>query len=450
MEEQLKSRVEGDINQSEERGNWDALITDQSTKEILAMDARYFLHQSMSTPCLEVVASNKGSEIITHSGHTLLDFHGNNVHQVGYGNELIINRLISQLNQLTFSPRRFTNIHAVQLAKKLAGLLPGDLNRSLFAPGGTLAVGMALKLARVVTGKHKIVALENSFHGASIDSISAGGEEIFKRHMGPLLPGVTHIPAPNSYRNKSNNGDNPEDFAGYLEDAILKEEGDVGAFIAETVRNTDVQIPSMDYWKKVRSICDRYGVLLILDEIPVAPGRTGRMFAFEHYGIEPDIICLGKGLGGGIIPFAAMVTRDKYNIAGDISLGHYTHEKSPLGCVAAISTIEFIENEKILAKVTADAEWFGHELHILKTDYSIIGDVRGIGLLWALELDSNHKTRERVSEKAEKIMYHCLRNGLSFKISRGNILQLSPALTISREELTRALSILDDAFRKNS
>jgi 4-aminobutyrate aminotransferase len=442
--------TEGDVNFSEERSKWDELVIDPLTREILEDDARYFLHQSMSTPCLDVLDNCKGSGITSLSGRYMLDFHGNNVHQIGYGNDYVIEQIIKQLNHLSFSPRRYTNSAAVGLAKKLADLLPGDLNRSLFAPGGTLAIGMALKLARVVTGKHKIIALSDSFHGASLDAISAGGEEVFRKYMEPLMPGVIHIPSPDTYRGIY--GDTEEDQIHYADnlEKVIKKEGDIGAFLSETVRNTDVHIPSTAYWEKVREICTRHGVLLILDEIPIALGRTGRMFTFQHYGIEPDILCLGKGLGGGIIPFAAMVTRDSFNVAGDISLGHYTHEKSPLGSMAALSTIEFIEKENLLGKVREDGRYMKSELNRLKEQFPLIGDIRGTGLLWGIELVKDSVSKDKAVKEAEKIMYHCMANGLSFKVSKGNVIQLSPALTIKREELESALSILAEAFKKFS
>lgn len=442
--------TEGDINLSDERRKWDEQITDLQTRQILDDDARYFLHQSMSTPCLDVLTKCEGSEIHTLLGRTLLDFHGNNVHQLGYGNEYVINRITAQMQQLSFSPRRYTNQPAVDLAKKLASLLPGDLNRSLFAPGGTSAIGMALKLARLVTGKHKVVSLWDSFHGASLDAISVGGESIFKKNMGPMMSGAICIPPPTTYWGIF--GDNEDDllnYADYLE-YVIEKEGDIGAFIAETVRNTDVQIPTQAYWKRVREICTKHKVLLILDEIPIAIGRTGKMFAFENYGIEPDILCLGKGMGGGMIPFAAMIARDAYNVAADVSLGHYTHEKSPLGSVAALATINYIENENLMQKVVEDGIWMKNELNRLKEQFPIIGDVRGIGLLWGLELVKNRETKEKAKKKAEKIMYGCMQHGLSFKVSQGNVIQLSPPLTISRDELQTAVSILSDVFEKHS
>lgn len=441
------NRTEGDINISTARKEWYAAIADTQTTQYLDADAECFLHQSMSTPCLDVLESCDGIYITDLSGKEYMDFHGNNVHQVGYKNPYVIEQVKKQMDILPFSPRRYTNIPAIELAQKLTSLFPGDLNRVLFAPGGTSAIGMALKLARIVTGKHKIISLWDSFHGASIDAIAAGGEQVFRKGIGPLLPGVERIPPPTTYRGIFGNDGNDIKYAEYLE-YVIEKEGDIGAFIAETIRNTDVQIPSKTYWKKVQEICRKHNVLLILDEIPIAFGRTGKMFAFEHYDIEPDIVCLGKGLGAGVMPIAAMVTRDAFNIAADVSLGHYTHEKSPLGSVAAKAMIDFIEHNNILQKVNDDAIFMQKELNKLKDKYTIIGDVRGVGLLWGIELVKNLETKEKAIEESEFVLYECLKNGLSYKISQGNVLQLSPPLIITREQLTEALNIIEAAIAK--
>ena len=450
MTEKKHNRTEGDINLTSERSNWYAVITDADTRSLLEEDAEYFLHQALSTPCLDVLASCEGIYLTDIQGKKYMDFHGNNVHQVGYKNPYIIDRIKEQLDILPFSPRRYTNVPAIELAKKLSSLLLGDLKRVLFAPGGTSSISMALKLARIVTGKHKIISLWDSFHGASLDAISAGGELDFRKDIGPLMPGVERIPPPMTYRGPfKSSGESDIAYADYLE-YVIEKEGDIGAFIIETIRNTDVQIPSQAYWTRVREICTKHNVLLILDEIPIAFGRTGKMFAFEHYGIEPDIICLGKGLGGGVMPIAAIVARESYNVAGSVSLGHFTHEKSPLGCVAALAMLEFLEQNKILEKVLADELFMKAETDRLSKKFSLIGDVRGIGLLWGIELVRDRETRERAVREAEIVMYECLKNGMSFKVSQGNVLQLSPPLTITREELTKALQILEAALETAS
>jgi 4-aminobutyrate aminotransferase len=426
---------EGDINQSEARQEWHKQHTNPITLELLERDAQVFMHQSMSTPCLDAIESSSVASFYNLDGKRYLDFHGNNVHQVGYGNPFVIERVKAQLDQLAFSPRRYTNAVAVEFAEKLTSLMPSDLKRVLFAPGGTSVIGMALKLARYVTGKHKVISYWDSFHGASLDVISVGGEAIFREGMGPLMPGVIRIPPPMSTGGFFSNEMQCADYLEY----VIEKEGEIGAFLAETIRNTDVQIPSKAYWQRVREICTRHNILLILDEIPIALGRTGKMFAFEHFGIEPDILCLGKGLGGGIVPFAAMVCREKFNVAQNISLGHYTHEKSPLGCAAALATIEFIEQNNILEKVKEDEQWMYKALNRLKSKHPIIEQVRGIGLLWALELKLKGKP---ATNEAEQVMYACLTEGLSFKVSQGNVIQLSPALTITKSDLENAITIL--------
>ncbi|HZJ20419.1 MAG TPA: aspartate aminotransferase family protein, partial [Pricia sp.] len=372
-------RTEGDINDTPARQKWLENEVDDDTKKLLEKDARYFLHQALSTPCLDVLKSCEGSYIENISGKKYLDFHGNNVHQIGFGHPKLVQRLSEQMQTLSFSTRRYTNEVAINFAEKLASLMPSDLNRVLLTPNGSSSIGIALKLARAVTGRHKVVSFWDSFHGASLDAISVGGESVFREHIGPLMPGVERIPPPVTYRGIFEG--NEAKCLEHLE-YVFSKELDIGAFLAETVRNTDVQIPSKSFWKEARKLCDTYGVLLILDEIPIALGRTGKLFAFEHYDIEPDILCLGKGLGGGIIPQAAIVTRDGYNRFGDISLGHYTHEKSPLGSMAGLTILEILEEEQILEKVKSDETFVQTVTDELYKKHKIIGDVRGLGLLW--------------------------------------------------------------------
>jgi 4-aminobutyrate aminotransferase len=440
-------RTEGDINNTKARNEWIEGITDLKTLKLLEKDARFFFHQALSTPCLDVLGNCNGAHIENVSGKRYLDFHGNNVHQLGFSHPKLVKRLTEQLQGLSFSTRRYTNEPAIKFAEKLTSLLPSDLNRVLMTPNGSSAIGIALKLARAITGKFKVVSFWDSFHGASLDAISVGGEAVFREYMGPMMPGVERIPPPVTYRGIFEG--NEAKCLEHLEYVFAKE-GDIGAFVAETVRNTDVQLPSLGFWKEARALCDKYGVVLILDEIPIALGRTGKMFAFEHYGIEPDILCLGKGLGGGIFPQACIVTRDRYNTFPDISLGHYTHEKSPLGAMAALTTLEIIEDEKILHKVAGDSLNMCTSMTILKEKYELIGDIRGRGLLWGVELVTDRETKEKAVQQAEQVMYECLKNGLSFKVSAGNVLQLAPALTISRKELKEALIILENALENAS
>ncbi len=423
-------------------------MDDERTQALLKRDAEVFLHQAMSTPCLDTLEAAEGIYIQDATGKKYMDFHGNNVHQLGYGHPHVIKRVQEQIAKLPFSPRRFTNETAIECAEKLTQICGGELNRVLFAPGGTSAVGMALKLARHITGNYKVVSLWDSFHGASLDAISVGGEACFRQGMGPLMAGVERIPPAVSYRGAFPVADGSDvHYADYLE-YVIEKEGGVGAFIAEAVRNTDVQVPSKAYWKRIREICDKHNVILIIDDIPNGMGRSGEWFTYQAYDIEPDMLCIGKGLGGGLVPIAAMVTKDKYNTAEQISMGHYTHEKSPIGCAAALATMEAIEQDGLLNKAKADSQFMREKLLEMKAKYPVIGDVRGIGMLWGIELVTDHESKARAYGEAEAVLYQCLNNGVSFKVSQGNVIQLSPPLIITREQLTEALAIFEEAIAK--
>ena len=441
--------TEGDLNLSESRQSWNESINDPATLASLKADSESFLHQALSTPCLDVLESADGIRINTVSGRSYIDFHGNNVHQLGYNNRFIIERVKAQMDTLAFSPRRYTNLPAIGLAERLSTLTGNALTRVLFAPGGTSAIAMALKLARIYTGKHKTLAMYDSFHGASMDSISLGGEFVFQRGLGPLMAGSVHVPPVDNYRGmwfSPSQGDRADlAYADYLE-YVIEKEGDVGVLVAETIRSTTVHIPSLVYWQRVREICDKHGVLLVFDEIPIGMGRTGKMFAYEHYGIVPDILVLGKGLGAGIIPMAAVVCREELNVAAEVSLGHFTHEKNPLGSAAALAAFDYMETNDTLSKVVLSEQFVAKRLQEMKNRYDFIGDVRGKGLLWGLELVIDRSTKEKDTRTAELTLYRCLELGLSLKVSDGNVICLYPPLTITIDELDEALNILEQAM----
>ncbi len=433
---------EGDLNTSPNRKRWLEEHVDSETRRLLDEDARWFLHQSLSSPCLNVLRGCAGSEIEDLSGRRFLDFHGNGVHQVGFGHPKVKRAIVEQLDALPFCPRRYTNEPAIELARRLATLAPGDLGKVLLAPGGTTAVGMALKLARAATGRFKTISMWDSFHGASLDVISIGGEAIFRRDAGPLLPGAEHVPPPDALHCPFGcGGECTLQCAEYV-DYVLEKEGDVAAVVAETVRSTPL-IPPPDYWRVIRSACDRHGALLILDEIPHCLGRTGCMFTCEHYGVTPDVLVIGKGLGGGVFPLAALIARRDLDVAPDRALGHYTHEKSPVACAAALATIDVIESEGLVDRARELGEAALSRMRGWRDRHPLVGDVRGLGLLLGVELIRDRSTGERATREAELVMYRALERGLSFKVSMGNVLTLMPPLTIERADLDRALDILE-------
>jgi len=433
---------EGDLNLSAQRQAWINGHIDKETQAWLDLDAKYFLHQSLSTPCLDVLAHCEGAGIEDLQGRQFLDFHGNNVHQVGFSNSKVVDAIRDQMEKLSFCPRRFTNVPAIRLAEKLAQLAPGNLNKLLFAPAGTAAIGMALKLARLVTGRFKTISMWDSFHGASLDAISLGGEAIFRQGMGPLLTGTEHVPPPDCYRCMWDCQDHCTfKCADYVE-YVLAKEGDVAAVVAETVRSNSI-IPPPGYWQRIRAACDRHGALLILDEIPHCLGRTGRMFSCLNYDVVPDMLVIGKGLGGGIFPLAALLAREDLDIAPERALGHYTHEKNPVACAAALAAIEYIQQEDLPGRADTLGKQALTRMNDMKDRYSLIGEVRGLGLMMGMELVKDRETKEPARAEAEQVMYSALAQGLSFKVTMGNILTLTPALTLSDEEMERALGILD-------
>jgi 4-aminobutyrate aminotransferase len=430
---------EGESNLSPRRSAWIAENVSAQSRAWLDADADVFLHQSLSTPCLDVLGGAEGAAIENLDGRRILDFHGNSVHQVGFGHPRVIEAVKRQLDELPFCTRRYTNRTAIALAQKLAELAPGDLAKVLFAPGGTNAIGMALKVARAATGRHKTVSMWDSFHGASLDAVSIGGESLFRQNIGPLMPGTEHVPPPDPMHCPFSCGERCNLKCAEYVDYVLEKEGDVGAVISETVRSTPY-VPPTDYWRIVREACDRHGALLILDEIPTALGRTGKMFACEHYDIVPDMLVIGKGLGGGVYPLAALIVREHLNVSPDRALGHYTHEKSPVGCAAGLATLQVIADEGLLERADRLGAHAMTRLRAMAAGDPRIRHLRGVGLLLGVEFVAGN--RDDVAPLAETLMYNCLAEGLSFKISMGRIATLAPALTIEEDELERGLEIL--------
>ena len=440
---------EGESNQSPGRRHWQRRHLDAATRLLLQRDEEVFLRQSLSTPCIDVLAGAAGSSLADVEGRTFLDFHGNSAHQVGYGHPRVVEAVVAQLQRLPFCPRRYTNLPAIELGERLAALSPMAGTKILFSPGGTGAVGMALKLARMATGRFKTISMWGSFHGASLDAISLGGEALFRQNIGPLLPGTEHVPPADPYRCLWNPGGNCNDCDGrcarYLE-YVLDQEGDIAAVVAEPLRCTSVTAAPPGYWARVRRACDRHGTLLVFDETAVCLGRTGTMFACQQEGVEPDILVVGKGLGGGIFPLAAILARGGLDIAPDRALGHYTHEKSPVACAAALAAVEVIVEEGLCSRANVLG---GHAVAFLRRlaeRVPHIGDVRGRGLLFAADLVIDRVGKEPAVELADRVLYHCLAAGLSFKVSHGGVLTLSPPLTIGEGELDRALGILAEAL----
>jgi len=448
VETRAVAHTEGESNTSPERARWLERNPDLGNQDLARRDAAVFLHQSLSSPVLSAIRKAEGIWIEDSTGRRYMDFHGNSVHHIGFGHPRLVEAIKRQLDDLPFAPRRFTCEPAVELAERLTALAPGDLGKLLFTTGGSDANEVALKVARAATGRFKTVSFWEAFHGAGFGAASVGGEHTFRSHIaGPLLPGTEHVAPFACYRcpYKHPGPDACGLACAAMVEYVLEREGDVAAVIAEPMRAVPY-VPPPGFWKAVKAACEAHGALLIFDEIPTGLGKTGKFFASEHDGVVPDIVVLGKALGGGILPIAAAIARTDLDVCGDFAIGHYTHEKNPVTARAALTTLEIIEDEGLVER---SAELGAHAKARLEEAMArspIIGDVRGRGLLFGVEIVTDKASREPANELAEKIFYRCLDEGLSFKISQGCVLTLSPPLTIPKADLDRALDIVIGAI----
>ncbi len=445
--------TESDSNRSPRRAAWQRDL-DAATRALVEEDARWFLRQSVSTPCLSAIAKAEGIWIEDAGGRRAMDFHGNNVHHIGYGHPRLKEAITRQMDDLPFAPRRFANRPAVELAEKLASIAPGGLSKILFTTGGSDATEVALKIARAATGRFKTISFWDSFHGAGFGAASVGGEALFRSGpIGPLLAGAEHVAPFACYRcpygYPDRDGQPPLELCklacANMVRYALEREGDVAAVIAEPARAVPY-LPPPGFWQAVRAACNDHGALLIFDEIPTGLGKTGKMFACEHDGVAPDILVMGKALGGGILPIAAVLARAELDVAEEWAFGHYTHEKNPVTCRAALTTIEIIEDEKLVENAARVGALALARLNEMKRRYPLIGDVRGRGLLLGVELVTDRAAKTPAKDAAEAVVYRALEKGLSFKTTMGNVLTLTPPLVITDAEMTKALDILEECF----
>lgn len=443
----LVAQSESDTNLTDRRTAWQAAALDQPTRALLARDSRAFLRQSVSTPCLNAIAKAEGIWIEDVAGRRYMDFHGNNVHHIGYGHPRLKQAIAAQMDALPFSPRRYACEPAVLLAEKLGSIAPGTLSKALFTTGGSDAIELAVKIARTATGRFKTLSFWDAFHGAGVGAGALSGEALFRSGpAAPLVAGALHVAPFGGYRCPYGTATPEESGAACARmiDYVLTRDPDVAALVAEPTRAVPY-IAAPGFWADVRTICDRHGVLLIFDEIPTGLGKTGRMFSCEHDGVVPDILVLGKALGGGILPIAAVVTRPELDLAQDWAFGHYTHEKNPVTTRAALTTIEIIEDEGLVANAASVGAHALERLAASKARTARIGDVRGRGLLIGLEMVKPDGVTPD-GGLAEEIMYRALDLGLSFKTTMGNVITLTPPLTIARAEMADALDRLEQAI----
>jgi taurine--2-oxoglutarate transaminase len=406
------------------------------------------------------VAGAEGRHFWDYDGKRYLDFASQLVNvSIGYGHPKVVAAIKEQAEQLaTIGPPMATESRS-RLGKLLAEVTPGDLSMSFFTNGGTEANENAIKLARWYTGRHKIIARYRSYHGATGGSITLTGDPR-RWPAEPGIPGVVRMLDPFTYRCPAGHPDPcPVCTGGPHLEELLQYEGahTVAAVILETVVGTNGIIPPPDgYLQSIREVCDRHGILLICDEVMAGFGRTGKWFAVEHWNVVPDIITLAKGINSGYVPLGAMVIREPIAewVRSKFFAGGLTYSGHPLACASAVASIEAFQEEGIVENAAAMGDVFAVELARLAEKHPCIGEVRGLGCFWGLELVKNRETREELvpfngSGEAAKpvvaLQKHALERGL-YTMAHWNVLMVCPPLTITREELDEGIAILDSAL----
>ena len=393
-----------------------------------------------------------GCSVWDEAGREYLDcFSGISVVNAGHNNPRVIAAAKAQMEKLVHCASYLYHAKPVaDLAEKIAQIAPSGLTKTFFGNGGAEAIEGALKLARLYSGKHEFISLHASFHGRSWGTLSITGNQARKKRGGPYAPGIAFAPTPYVYRSLW--PDDPDRCAAHcakcLDDVIRFEtSGDVAAFIAEPVLGEGgIIVPPANYFREIKKVLDRHGILFIADEVQSGFGRTGKMFAIEHYGVTPDILVTAKGIADGF-PLSAFTTRPE--IAAAYKPGDHlsTFGGNPVSCAAALANIQFMQNEDLPTRAAKMGEYAIQKLQDLQKQNSIIGEVRGLGLMIGVELVRDEKLTPANSE-AEAIRDSLLRQGVLIGVGGvyGNVVRFQPPLIITKEQINHAMSAFASAL----
>ena len=401
-----------------------------------------------------VIEKASGAVVTDIDGREYIDcFAGISVVNAGHCNPQVIAAAKAQMDKLIHGSSYLYHVQPVaDLAEKIAGIAPRGLTKTFFGNGGAEAIEGALKLARLYTGKHEFIALQTSFHGRSFGALSVTGNMGRKKRGGPYGTGVAFAPAPYIYRSQWPN--DPEECgrqcARSIEDIIrFATSGDVAAFIAEPVLGEGgIIVPPPNYFKEVKQVLDRYGILFIADEVQSGFARTGKMFAIEHYGVDPDVLVTAKGIADGF-PLSAFTTRPE--VAAAYKPGDHlsTFGGNPVCCAAALANIEFMEQERLPERAAELGEYAMAKLREIKKDCPLIGDVRGLGLMIGVELVKDADLTPAAAE-AEAVRDSLLNLGVLVGVGGafGNVVRFQPPLVITRAQIDQALGAFGEVVGK--
>lgn len=447
-----------------------------SKEELKANNARYLWHpmaqpKAMRETPPDIIARGEGSWIWDIDGHKMVDGVGGLWSaNLGFGRTEIRDAVVAQLDELAFFNvfRGTTHPRAIELSTRMAEFMREDgVVACFFSNGGSDAVEGALKLARQywkIRGQRdrtKFIALRQGYHGVHFGGMSVNGNTNFRRAYEPLLPGCFHIDTPWLYRNAYT--DDPEELgeicASQLEREIVFQGPDtVAAFIAEPVQGAGgVIVPPANYWPRIREICDKYEVLLIADEVVTGFGRTGHMFGTRMWGVKADLWCLAKGLSSGYVPLGMTAISNKVADVfdgGDAAFGAvthgYTYSAHPVAAAAALATLDILQREDVVGNAARQGEHLLRRMREIGAGSRLVGDVRGVGLMACFELVADKATKASFARGANEpmaIARAAYEMGAMIRVSGPNII-LSPALTISREQVDLLCDILQQAINE--
>ncbi|MEE8466116.1 MAG: aspartate aminotransferase family protein, partial [Dehalococcoidia bacterium] len=387
---------------------------------------------------------------------------------VGYGRTEIADAAYEQMLKLTYMPLGTTTEPTIRLAEKISQIAPGDMTRSFFTSGGSEAVETALTLSRAYfkrvgePNRTKFISRKGSYHGATMGAMALGGSHLYpKIDYEPLMPGVFHVPQPLPYRCEFG-GQTPEECAELCANAVeemikFQDPDTIAAVVAEPISSPlGCVVPGENYWPRLREICDKYGCLLIADEVITGFGRTGKMFATEHWGVVPDIMTVAKGLTSGYIPMGGAITRgaisDAFIGSARAAFKHViTFGGHPVAAAAALKNIEIMEDEGMIENSAKMGSYLLDGLKEMKEKYQMIGDVRGLGLFCGIEIVADRETKEYFPAEADlanRLTQGFADNGLLLR--GGDRMNVAPPLCITSGEVDDMFSIMDKVFAQVS
>lgn len=402
-----------------------------------------------------VIERASGATYTDVEGRSYVDcFSGIAVTNAGHCHPRVIEAAKAQMDKLVHCCSYvYYSQPTADLAEKLAQITPGRLQKTFFGNGGAEAIEGALRLAKQFTGKTEFVALQGSFHGRSYATLSVTGNCGRKRKGGPYMVGCTFLPAPYCYR-CFYELDYPScglRCARAMEEILLYNTYDcVAAFIAEPVLGEGgIIVPPEGFFQEVDRILKKHGILFICDEVQTGFGRTGRMFGIEHYGVEPDIMAMAKGIADGF-PLSGFIAREEVSDAFRPGDHLSTFGGNPVSCAAALANIQVLEEEGLIQAAMEKGQWFMQRLQELASKSPLVAEVRGKGLMIGLELVKDKNSKEPAPEEGKRVRQRCLEMGVLLGLGGtfGNVLRIQPPLVIEMEQMERVLNVLFAALRE--